>query len=281
MNDTVTAESQGHPASRHEFQARRNDRDHGNRISSGPAVIAPHQKAGHMTAAHQIVHNVKKSLPLGAAMTRVACTMKIFSYGRVGLYRRTRWRRICMAAAGDQVNGPRPLVEHKADAVRARGIEPVLGHAGRTREDSGAGGARPPTCCSLNWRPAPITRRGRRPLLDAAGGQRQARPSVPPGSKHHRRDALGGERSDARRSTRTRRSRRSPARGGAGRVERSASLSDLATRAAGPVMICPSPIYGGVGLGGDRTACRCRFADPSLARLRGSAAHAGPGANIS
>jgi len=39
MNDTVTAESQGHPASRHEFQARRNDRDHGNRISSGPAVI--------------------------------------------------------------------------------------------------------------------------------------------------------------------------------------------------------------------------------------------------
>src|ERR1039458_984703 len=61
MNDTVTTESQGHPASRHEHKARRNDRDHGSRVSSGPAVISPHQHAGHMTEAGQIIASQKRA----------------------------------------------------------------------------------------------------------------------------------------------------------------------------------------------------------------------------
>src|ERR1700719_4044390 len=63
MKDTVTP-SQGSPAIRHEPRARRNDRDHGSRKSSGPAAIVPHQQAGHMTEADQIVRNVKKELAI-------------------------------------------------------------------------------------------------------------------------------------------------------------------------------------------------------------------------
>jgi hypothetical protein len=59
MNDTVTTESHGHPDIVTSSKARRNDRDQGNRISSGPAVINPHQKAGHMTEADQIVQTSK------------------------------------------------------------------------------------------------------------------------------------------------------------------------------------------------------------------------------
>src|SRR5674476_307634 len=44
------------------LKARRNDRDLGSRKSSGPAVIVPHQQAGHMTAADQIVRCCKKAL---------------------------------------------------------------------------------------------------------------------------------------------------------------------------------------------------------------------------
>src|SRR6266404_2201083 len=44
------------------LKARRNDRDLGSRKSSGPAVIVPHQKAGHMTDADQIARNCKKAL---------------------------------------------------------------------------------------------------------------------------------------------------------------------------------------------------------------------------
>jgi hypothetical protein len=62
MNDTVTTESHGHPGNVVSSKARRNDRDQGNRISSGPAVISPHQQAGHMTEADQIVRSVQKGL---------------------------------------------------------------------------------------------------------------------------------------------------------------------------------------------------------------------------
>jgi len=62
MSDTVTTESHGHPDVVTSHQARRNDRDHGSRKSSGPAAIVPHQQAGHMTEADQIVRNVKKEL---------------------------------------------------------------------------------------------------------------------------------------------------------------------------------------------------------------------------
>src|SRR5271165_3244598 len=62
----VDHRSQGHPASRHEHQARRNDQ--------GPKPsdfikASGHQrraeKAGHMTAADQAGPNVKKALPTG------------------------------------------------------------------------------------------------------------------------------------------------------------------------------------------------------------------------
>ena len=62
MNDTVTTESHGHPGNVMSSTARRNDRDQGNRISSGPAVVCPQQQAGHMTEADQIVRSVKKGL---------------------------------------------------------------------------------------------------------------------------------------------------------------------------------------------------------------------------
>jgi hypothetical protein len=61
MNDTVTTESQGHPDNVTSSKARRNDRDHGYRASSGPAVINPHQQAGHMTEADQLVRSEKSA----------------------------------------------------------------------------------------------------------------------------------------------------------------------------------------------------------------------------
>jgi hypothetical protein len=61
MNDTVATEDQEQPASAHERKARIIDRDPGRRTASRPAEICSALKAGHMTAADQIVQNEKSA----------------------------------------------------------------------------------------------------------------------------------------------------------------------------------------------------------------------------
>src|ERR1035438_6470392 len=61
MNDTVATEDQEQPASSHERKARIIDRDPGRRTASRPAEICSALKAGHMTAADQIVQNEKSA----------------------------------------------------------------------------------------------------------------------------------------------------------------------------------------------------------------------------
>ena len=65
MNDTVATEDQEQPAKSMSEKLASHDRDPGRRTSSGPAdICSASDKAGHMTAADQIVQSAKKVLAM-------------------------------------------------------------------------------------------------------------------------------------------------------------------------------------------------------------------------
>jgi nucleoside-diphosphate-sugar epimerase len=169
-----------------------------------------------------------------------------------------------LLAAGHQVTG---LVrsQHKADAVRARGIEPVRG----TLDDAEAARAADivVNAASADHRGAVVA------LLDALAGS--GKPFIHTSGSSIIGTRAGGERSDAVFDEDTPFTP-SPAR--MARVALNKLILSYRDKGCRPVIICPSLIYG-QGLGAGPASVQV----PLLIRLaekRGNAAHAGPGENI-
>ena len=173
-----------------------------------------------------------------------------------------------LVAAGHQVAG---LVRspEKADAVRARGVEPVLG----TLDDADIL-VRAAQAADVVLNAASADHKGSVvAMLDALAGSGKALIHTSGSSIVGTR--ARGERSDAVFDEDTPITP-SPAR--AARVALNELVLSYRDRACRPVIICPSLIYGrGHGANPDSVQVPLLI---SLARKRGNAAHAGPGENV-
>jgi nucleoside-diphosphate-sugar epimerase len=173
-----------------------------------------------------------------------------------------------LIAGGHQVTG---LVRtrEKADAVRARGVQPVLGTL-----DDGACLAQTARAADIVVNAASADHRGAAAaLLDALAGSGKlfihtsGSSIVGTRARGHRSDAIFDESSPIIAS---------PAR--AARVALNDLVLSYRDKGCRPVVICPSLIYGlghGATLHSTQVPLLIR-----LARKRGGAAHAGPGENI-
>ncbi|MDP1867681.1 MAG: NAD-dependent epimerase/dehydratase family protein, partial [Bradyrhizobium sp.] len=173
-----------------------------------------------------------------------------------------------LVAAGHQVTG---LVrsQDKADAVRARGIAPVLG----TLDDADilAGAARAAdivvNAASADHRGAVLA------LLDALEGS--GKPFIHTSGSSIVGTPARGERSDAVFDEDT---PFTPSSARAARVALNEFILSYRDKGCRPVIICPSLIYG-AGHGDKADSVQVPYLI-RLARKRGNAAHAGPGENI-
>lgn len=173
-----------------------------------------------------------------------------------------------LVAAGHQVTG---LVRspETAEAVRARGIQPVLGTLddGETLAQAAQAADIVVNAASADHRGAVVA------LLDALAGSGKAfihtsgSSIVGTRAKGERSDDIFDEDSPITPS---------PAR--AARVELNHFILGFHDKGCRPVIICPSLIYG-LGLGANPDSVQVPLLI-RLAKKRGSAAHAGPGENI-
>ena len=173
-----------------------------------------------------------------------------------------------LVAAGHQVAG---LVRspEKADAVRARGIQPLLGTL-----DDGERLAQAAQTADVVVNAASADHKGAVvAMLDALAGS--GKPFIHTSGSSIVGTRAKGQRSDAvfdEDSPIT----PSPAR--AARVALNEFILSYRDKACRPVIICPSLIYGsGLGAGAHSVQVPLLI---RLARKRGNAAHAGPGENI-
>lgn len=173
-----------------------------------------------------------------------------------------------LAASGHQVTGLVRSVE-KADAVRAFGIEPVLGTLDDAQVLSRAAQAADivVNAASADHRGAVVA------MLDALAGS--GKPFV-----HTSGSSIVGTRSKGERSEAVFDEgppiAPSPAR--AARVALNGLILSYRDQGCRPVIICPSLIYG-LGHGAEPHSTQVPLLI-ALARKRGCAAHAGPGENI-
>ncbi|SDO94561.1 Nucleoside-diphosphate-sugar epimerase [Afipia sp. GAS231] len=173
-----------------------------------------------------------------------------------------------LVAAGHQVTG---LVrsQEKADAVRARGIQPLLG----TLDDA--------ECLMQAARAADIVvnaasadQKGAvTALLDALGGS--GKPFVHTSGSSIIGTRSKGQRSDAVFDEDT---PFTPSPTRAARVALNELILSYRDKGCRPVIVCPSLIYG-LGLGVEQHSTQVPLLI-DLAKKRGCAAHAGPGENI-
>src|SRR6478672_1640704 len=173
-----------------------------------------------------------------------------------------------LLAAGHQVTG---LVrsQDKADAVRDRGIEPVLGSL-----DDAVVLAQAARAADIVVNAASADHKGAVvALLDALAGS--GKPFIHTSGSSIIGTRAGGERSDAVFDEDTPFTP-SPAR--MARVALNELIQSYRDKGCRPVIICPSLIYG-QGLGAGPASVQVPFLI-SLAKKRGNAAHAGPGENI-
>ena len=173
-----------------------------------------------------------------------------------------------LVAAGHQVTG---LVRspEKADAVRARGIEPLLGTL-----DDGEILAQAAQAADVVVNAASADHKGAVvALLDALAGS--GKPFIHTSGSSIVGTRAKGERSDAVFDEDTPITP-SPAR--AARVALNEFILSYRDKGCRPVIICPSLIYG-LGLGANPDSVQVPLLI-KLARKRGNAAHAGPGENI-
>src|SRR5436305_4088513 len=173
-----------------------------------------------------------------------------------------------LAATGHQVTG---LVRSadKADAVRAFGIEPVMGTLDDAQILTRAAQAADVVvnAASADHKGAVVA------ILDALAGS--GKPFIHTSGSSIVGTRARGERSDAIFDEDTAVTR-SPAR--AARVALTEFILSHRDKGCRPVIICPSLIYGtGLGAGPDSVQVPLLI---SLAKKRGNAAHAGPGENI-
>ena len=173
-----------------------------------------------------------------------------------------------LAAAGHQVAG---LVrsQEKADAVRAHGIEPVMGTLDDAEILSHAAQAADVVvnAASADHKGAVVA------LLDAIAGS--GKPFIHTSGSSIIGTRSRGERSDAVFDEDTPFTP-SPAR--AARVALNEFILSYRDKGCRPVIICPSLIYG-IGHGAGRDSVQVPLLI-KLAKKRGNAAHAGPGENI-
>jgi nucleoside-diphosphate-sugar epimerase len=173
-----------------------------------------------------------------------------------------------LVAAGHQVTG---LVrsQEKADAVRARGIQPLLGTL-----DDGERLAQAAQAADIVVNAASADHKGAVvAMLDALAGS--GKPLIHTSGSSIVGTRARGERSDVVFDEDTPITP-SPAR--APRVALNKFILSYRDRGCRPVIICPSLIYGlGHGAGPDSVQVPLLI---KLARKRGDAAHAGPGENI-
>jgi nucleoside-diphosphate-sugar epimerase len=157
----------------------------------------------------------------------------------------------------------------KAEAVRARGIQPVLG----TLDDSETL-ARAARAADIVVNAASADHKGAVvALLDALGGT--GKPFIHTSGSSIVGTRAKGERSDAIFDEDTPITP-SPAR--AARVALNELILSYRDKACRPVIICPSLIYG-IGLGANPNSVQVPLLI-KLAKKRGNAAHAGPGENV-
>jgi nucleoside-diphosphate-sugar epimerase len=173
-----------------------------------------------------------------------------------------------LIAAGHQVTG---LVrsQDKADAVRKRGIEPVMGTLDDAAVLSQAAKAADAVvnAASADHKGAVVA------LLDALAGS--GKPFIHTSGSSIIGTQSRGERSDDIFDEDTPFTP-SPAR--AARVELNHLILGYRDKGCRPVIICPSLIYG-IGLGAGRDSVQVPLLI-KLAKKRGNATHAGPGENI-
>ena len=173
-----------------------------------------------------------------------------------------------LIASGHQVTG---LVrsQDKADAVRKRGIEPVLGTLDDAAVLSQAAKAADVVvnAASADHKGAVVA------LLDALAGS--GKPFIHTSGSSIIGTQSRGERSDDIFDEDTPFTP-SPAR--AARVELNEFILGHRDKGCRPVIICPSLIYG-IGLGANRDSVQVPLLI-KLAKKRGNATHAGPGENI-
>jgi len=173
-----------------------------------------------------------------------------------------------LIARGHQVTG---LVRSpdKADAVRARGIEPVMGTLDDAAVLSQAAKAADAVvnAASADHKGAVTA------LLDALAGS--GKPFIHTSGSSIVGTQSRGERSDDIFDEDTPYTP-SPAR--AARVELNHFILGASDKGCRPVIICPSLIYG-IGLGAGRDSVQVPLLI-KLAKKRGNATHAGPGENI-
>ncbi len=173
-----------------------------------------------------------------------------------------------LVAAGHQVTGLVRSAE-KADAVRAFGIEPVVG----TLDDAQVL-ARAAQAADVVVNAASADHKGAVvALLDALAGS--GKPFIHTSGSSIIGTRSRGERSDAVFDEDTPFTP-SPAR--AARVALNEFILSYRDKGCRPVIICPSLIYG-IGHGAGRDSVQVPLLI-RLARKRGNAAHAGPGENI-
>src|SRR4051794_18661661 len=173
-----------------------------------------------------------------------------------------------LIAAGHQVTG---LVRspEKAEAVRARGIEPVLGTL-----DDGEILAQAARAADVVINAASADHKGAVvALLDALAGS--GKPFIHTSGSSIVGTRAKGERSDAIFDEDTPITP-SPAR--AARVALNELILSYRDKNCRPVIICPSLIYG-IGLGANHNSVQVPLLI-KLAKKRGNAAHAGPGENV-
>jgi nucleoside-diphosphate-sugar epimerase len=173
-----------------------------------------------------------------------------------------------LIAAGHQVTG---LVRspEKADAVRARGIEPVLGTLddGKILAQAAQAADVVVNAASADHKGAVVA------LLDALAGS--GKPFIHTSGSSIVGTRAKGERSDAVFDEDTPITP-SPAR--AARVALNEFILSHRDKGCRPVIVCPSLIYG-LGLGANPDSVQVPLLI-KLAKKRGNAAHAGPGENI-
>jgi nucleoside-diphosphate-sugar epimerase len=173
-----------------------------------------------------------------------------------------------LIAAGHQVTG---LVRspEKAEAVRARGIQPVLGTL-----DDGEVLAQATRAADIVVNAASADHKGAVvAMLDALAGS--GKPFIHTSGSSIVGTRAGGQRSDTVFDEDTPITP-SPAR--AARVALNELILSYRDKGCRPVIICPSLIYG-LGLGVEPHSTQVPLLI-ELARKRGCAAHAGPGENI-
>jgi len=192
--------------------------------------------------------------------------MKVFCTGASGYIGGSVAARLL--AAGHQVTGLVRSTE-KADAVRARGIEPLLG----TLDDAEVL-SRAARAADVVVNAASADHRGAvTALLDALAGS--GKPFIHTSGSSIVGTRSKGQRSDAVFDEDTPFTP-SPAR--AARVALNEFILSYRDKGGRPVIICPSLIYG-LGLGVEPHSTQVPLLI-DLAKKRGCAAHAGPGENI-